>query len=107
MSNPFSAASVKMTASGRCVPEPSYPPLAEALAMLEDRIQNLHSRLEAISTRLTPVLAPSAPSMPASGPANTKDMQIHSEVVLQIRGKADAIDNAIVIVESLLRRCDV
>ena len=107
MSNPFSDAIIGMTATGRCVPEPSYPPLAEALDMLDDRIQNLHSRLEAISSRLAPVLAPAAPSMPDPGLANTKTIQGYSEVVLQIRDKADAIDNAIAIVESLLRRCEV
>lgn len=101
MNNPFSEA------TRQCIPEPSYPPLAEALDMLEDRIQNLHSRLEAISFKLTPVLAPAAPSIPDPGPANAKAMQVHSEVVLQIRGKADAIENAIAIVESLLRRCEV
>ena len=97
MSNPFTDAR----------PETMYPPLAEALDMLDDRIQNLHSRLETISSRLTPVLAPLAPSMPDPGIANAKATQVHSEVVLQIRGKADAIDSAIAIVESLLRRCEV
>lgn len=107
MTNPFTDALVGMATPVRCVPEPSYPPLAEALNMLEDRIQNLHARLETISSKLTPVLAPSATSMSDPGPANTKAMQVHSEVVLQIRSKADAIDDAIAIVESLLRRCEV
>lgn len=107
MTNPFTDARVGMATTVHCVPETRYPPVAEALDMLEDRIQYLHSRLETISSKLTPVLAPLDPSMPDPGIANAKAMQVNSEVVLQIRGKADAIDSAIAIVESLLRRCEV
>lgn len=92
-------------AVGQSVPEVSYPPLAEALDTLEDRIQVLHSRLEVLASRLSPVLAPQPPL--GADTSNCKAQQVHSEVVMQIRGRADRIDNAVAIVESLLRRCEV
>jgi len=90
---------------GQSVTEVSYPPLAEALDMLDDRIQSLHARLEILCSKLSPVLAPAVPSMPET--SNAKAQQVHSEVVMQIRGRADRIDNAVAIVESLLRRCEI
>ena len=101
MNYPFvSQASVDQT-----VPESNYPPLAEVLDMLEDRISALHARLEVLNSRLSPVLSPSVPSVPV--PANIKAQQAHSEVVMQIRGRVARVDNAVAIIENLLRRCEV